>query len=27
LKYVQDYFSLSDSEMTSIFGRVSSLEG
>lgn len=26
LKYVQDYFSLSDSEMMSIFGRVSSLE-
>lgn len=27
LKYVQDYFSLSDSEMMSIFGRVTSLEG
>ena len=26
LKYVQKYFSLSDSEMTSIFGRVSTLE-
>ncbi len=26
LKYVQDYFSLSDSEMMRIFGRVSSLE-
>ena len=27
LKYVQNYFGLSDSEMTSIFGRVSTLEG
>ena len=27
LKYVQNYFSLSDSEMTSIFGRVTTLEG
>ncbi|MCE5190098.1 MAG: lamin tail domain-containing protein [Eubacteriales bacterium] len=26
LKYVQNYFSLSDSEMTSIFGRVTTLE-
>jgi hypothetical protein len=27
LKYVQNYFSLSDSEMMSIFGRVTALEG
>ena len=27
LKYVQNYFGLSDSEMTNLFGRVSTLEG